>query len=117
MVREMSGFTDQVLTDHVGLCPMQLLLCIDCRQLHTSIMWIYVFVFGYWRSMCVCMYAFDLVGCELVMAGARSTGGTYQLQLIEQILPVTLNVWYSEHSTSTPFLARQASRGSQDKQL
>jgi len=40
MVRKMSSFTDEILTDHVGLCSMQLQLRIDCRQLRTSVMWI-----------------------------------------------------------------------------
>jgi predicted RND superfamily exporter protein len=91
--RALLNFTDQVLTDHVGLCSMQLLLVIYYRQLHASVMWISVSI-CIWvlACMCMCMCVFDLVGCELVVAGARNTGGTDQLQLMEQLLSVMLNV-------------------------
>jgi hypothetical protein len=56
-------------------------------------MWISVSI-CIWVLACMfmCLYVFDLVGRELVMAGARSIAGRYQLQLMEQLLPVMLNV-------------------------
>lgn len=37
---------------------------------------------GVYVYLCMYVNVFDLVGCELVMAGARNTGGRYQLQLM-----------------------------------
>ena len=39
-------------------------------------------VTGLYVSVSVCRYVFNLVGCELGMAGARNTGGRYELQLM-----------------------------------